>query len=185
MARQVKCAICKLKGTNESFISVPKSPKGNYYFCSDSHVKEHEYQELEKRKAKWIMDYIAKLIKYDETKLFPNSIRKELNKLRAMYEYDVIYKCLCDGASTIEWKANNGGWSSEWGMVRYIFSISESKLNDTVKTINNDEMLMEKVEKQIEVLSNVDELNDIISVTSIVKKDRKNIADMLDAEDLI
>lgn len=185
MARKVKCTICKLEGTNESFISIPKQSKGNYYFCSDSHVKEHEYQELEKRKAKWIMDYIAKLIKYDETKLFPNSIRKELNKLRAMYEYDVIYKCLCDGASTIEWKANNGGWSSEWGMVRYIFSIIESKLNDTVKTIKNDEMLMEKVETQIARISDVDLVNDIIITNTRVKKENNSIVDFLDEEDLL
>ena len=184
MARQVKCAICKLEGTNESFISIPKSTKGNYYFCSDSHVKEHEYQELEKRKAKWIMDYIAKLINYDETKLFPNSIRKELNKLRTMYEYDVIYKCLCDGASTVVWKANNGGWSNEWGMVRYIFSIIESKLNDTVKTIKNDEMLMEKVDEQADKMTSVDVINEIDVTTTTVKDKSKSIINFLDEEDL-
>ena len=175
MARQVKCAICKLKGTNESFIPVPKSPKGNYYFCSDSHVKEHEYQELEKRKAKWIMDYIAKLIKYDETKLFPNSIRKELNKLRTMYEYDVIYKCLCDGASTIEWKVNNGGWSSEWGMVRYIFSIIESKLNDTISIMDSKDNSIRKAEASIDKLK---ESNAIADVEDIVYKAKENVVDI-------
>lgn len=184
MARKVKCTICKLEGTNESFISIPKQPKGSYYFCSDSHVKEHEYQELEKRKAKWIMDYIAKLIDYDNNKIFPNSIRKELNKLRAMYEYDVIYKCLCDGASTIEWKANNGGWSSEWGMVRYIFSIIESKLNDTVKTIKHDEMLMEKVEEQAGKMTSIDVINEIDVTTTTIKDKSKSIINFLDEEDL-
>ena len=184
MARKVKCTICKLEGTNESFISTPKPTKGNYYFCSDSHVKEHEYQELEKRKAKWIMDYIAKLIKYDETKLFPNSIRKELNKLRAMYEYDVIYKCLCDGASTIEWKANNGGWSSEWGMVRYIFSIIESKLNDTVSTMQSRAVSEEKAEVSINKLI---ESNSIVDVEEIVykpKKSRNDISSFLEEDEL-
>ena len=34
MARQVKCAICKLEGTNESFIPVPKSTTIASFFNS-------------------------------------------------------------------------------------------------------------------------------------------------------
>ena len=184
MARKVKCTICKLEGTNESFISTPKSTKGYYYFCSDSHVKEHEYQELEKRKAKWIMDYIAKLIKYDETKLFPNSIRKELNKLRTMYEYDVIYKCLCDGASTIEWKANNGGWSSEWGMVRYIFSIIESKLNDTVSVLESKSKSEQKAESITNKMIEANAIEDVEKVVYKPKKSSNDISSFLEEDEL-
>ena len=188
MARKVKCTICKLEGTNETFIAVPKITRGNYYFCSQEHVNEHEYQELENRKRKWILDYIAKCIDYDNNKHFPNSINKELKRIREMYEYDVIYKCLYDGAETIKWKATKGGgWDTDWGMTRYIFSIIESKLNDTVKAMNRDEMLMEKVEEQASNIAEAYVINDIDISTEIVspkKSNHKSIASFLDEEDL-
>lgn len=183
MARKVKCTICKAEGTNDVFISVPKPVKGNYYFCSNEHVLEYDYLELEKRKAKWILDTIAKLINYDETKLFPNSIRKELNKLRTMYTYDVIYKCLEEGKTTIKWKADNGGWSTEWGMVRYIFSIIESKLNDTNSQVNRSEVLEAKVEEQAVKMQSIANIDDI-DMSNKSKKKKTSIAMFLDDDDL-
>lgn len=185
MARAVKCVICKCKGDSDSFIKVPKEKGGNSYFCSQEHLDEFEYQELEKRRANFILDYIATLINYNETKLFPTAIRKELNRLRTMYEYNVIYKSLREGSDVIKWKANNDGWNSDWGMTRYIFAVIESKINDVerqMETRNESQKRAEAISNKL-VESNIIVDADVDKVT-YKPKENKDISNFLEGDDL-
>ena len=150
----VTCRICKTKIDRDIAYKVGK----NRYFCSEEEYiqdlerKEKAFLEEQERKEKLqkikddVYDMICVLLgrKTTNTMLF-----KELAELNEIYTYDNVYTYIYDNFELLEKTMDEKTFSSEYGEIRYLFSIIKNNINDYL-TIKKDEIEENEYIKYVE-----------------------------------
>ena len=161
MARKCKCQICKKQLNTDIAYKIIKNNK-NLYYCSkeeyDNNIKEQEIKHS-------CLDYIAQCMRL---KFCTPFVLKEINKLINYYDYPVIKRTFKDNIKSIDWFLDNNENNSEFGKVRYIFTIIQNNINKSAKDYKEEQEKMRLLFKKendidIELINKLDNKNNKIN----------------------
>lgn len=161
MARKCKCQICKKQLNTDIAYKIIKNNK-NLYYCSkeeyDNNIKEQEIKCS-------CLDYIAQCMRL---KFCTPFVLKEINKLINHYDYPVIKRTFKDNIKSIDWFLDNNENNSEFGKVRYIFTIIQNNINKSAKDYKEEQEKMKSLFKKendidIELINKLDNKNNKIN----------------------
>lgn len=161
MVRKCKCQICKKQLNTDIAYKIIKNNK-NLYYCSkeeyDNNIKEQEIKRS-------CLDYIAQCMRL---KFCTPFVLKEINKLINYYDYPVIKRTFKDNIKSIDWFLDNNENNSEFGKVRYIFTIIQNNINKSAKDYKEEQEKMKSLFKKendidIELINKLDNKNNKIN----------------------
>ena len=95
-------------------------------------------------------------------------VLKEINKLINYYDYPVIKRTFKDNIKSIDWFLDNNENNSEFGKVRYIFTIIQNNINKSAKDYKEEQEKMKSLFKKendidIELINKLDNKNNKIN----------------------
>lgn len=173
MARRCKCSICKKDLTTDKAYKITNNKGKTTYYCT-----KEEYEQLikEKQDKEHCLEMVAQ---YMRLKFATPIIIKEINKLHEYYEYIVIEKCFKENEKAINWFLDNNEDSSEFGKVRYCFTIIQNNIN---KTYQKHKKELEQIQGLFKIKQNEIDVNIIndISNNKPIRKDVNDISMFLD-----
>lgn len=168
MARSCKCAITGEVGTTDTFVKI-----GNRYYKSQ---EVYDSDQRKKESYKQLIDYICReFLGYGNGQPFPPILPKKIKEL-SFYSNDVILETFKQCADDIHYWIDHKQFSSEYGMISYIFTIVKGKIAD----VSNKEKMIAASNNQTN--KNTIECNDLSDIGS--KKKGKDISRFLDDDDI-
>lgn len=179
MARRCKCQVCGNWGTTDTFYRVEKGSR-NLYYCNES-----EYLEWKKEKdikielLKFICDEIWH---YDDYRMLPRVLQKQINKMAKIYNYEVILLTVQEHKDTLEyWMNLEGKFDNEYGKSSYMMAIIKNNINEVYKKWKIKQKQAQQQEK-IQVDINI--INDLQNNTQQKQEINDGILDFLEEDDI-
>ena len=133
MARRYRCRcqICKKWGYTDKFYKVKRGSR-NLYYCN-----EEEYLEWKKEDDMRIelLEFISDNIwYYDDYRMLPTVLQKQINKLASIYNYEVILLTVKEFKDTLAyWMNLDGKFNNEYGKSSYMMAIVKNNINEIYK----------------------------------------------------
>lgn len=180
MARRYacKCQICGKSGYTDEFYRVKKKNK-NLYYCN-----EEEYLEWKKEKdiKTELLIYISNEIwHYDNYKMLPAILKKQINQIAEIYNYEVILKTAKKHKDTLEyWMNLEGKFDNEYGKSSYMMAIIKNNINEVYKQWKHEkktEQNKNKISVDLDIINNLQQ-------TQLNNTDNNGILDFLEEEDI-
>lgn len=138
MPRKVICKICGKQLTNDKAYKVTINGKNKYYCTKEEYDNMIKQSEIKQD----CLNYIAECMRL---KFCTPFVLKEINKLINYYDYPIIKRTFKDNIDSINWFLDNNSNSSEFGKVRYIFTIIANNINKSAKTYKEEQEKMKKL----------------------------------------
>ena len=161
MARKCKCKICGKQLTTDTAFKVTNDKKNTYY-CSK---EEYDLSIQITKERDECFNYIAECMRL---KFCTPFIKKEINYLLPYYDYPIIKRAFKDNIKSIDWFLDNNENNSEFGKVRYIFTIIQNNINKSAKDYKEEQEKMRLLFKKendidIELINKLDNKNNKIN----------------------
>lgn len=122
-----------------------------YYSSEDAYnkiVHENKFRKL-------CVDMMYDILNYKSFMKMPTYFFKKLTEWEP-YGYEVIYICINDNKSNIEWALNNKQFNQETGKIMYICAILENHMNDALKIYNTQLQNVKEEKKEIDIAFDVE-----------------------------
>lgn len=176
MSRKCKCKICKKElTTDNAYLVVDEKDKRNYY-CTKEEYDEYIKEINNKNKCeKYITDIL-------NVPFLTPMFKKELNKLRKYYSYQIIQRTFKDNLSNIRWFLDNKAGDNDYANMRYIVSIILNNIQKSAKNYNKEQENMKLLFENSNDVKTLDIIDDMYNVnkTNNNKKDIHDISMFLD-----
>ena len=125
MARKCKCAITGEIGTTDTFVKIGSKYYKNQEIYDADQKKKQSYKEL--------IDYICReFLGYGNGQPFPPILPKKIKEL-SFYSNDIILETFKQCSDDIHYWIENKQFSTEYGMISYMFTIVKSHIADVAK----------------------------------------------------
>lgn len=173
MSRKCVCQICKKQLTTDKAYKVRINDKNKYY-CTEEEYNEFQSQKTHRDRC---YEYISECMR---VKFVTPFIKKEINKLKEYYDYNIIERCFKDNLKTINWFLDNNENSMEFGKCRYVFTIIQNNINSTYKKFK-EEMRQKEILFKVDNNMDIDIINNIECKT-IDKNDALDISDFFEGD---
>ena len=174
MARKVKCQICKQGGTNEDFYKVTVGNR-NFYYCNQAEYEKHEQDKIIRDK---IFRKIAVIWRLRSFELLPPIMKKEINKLADIYNYETVKIAIERAEQDLTyWMNVENKFTSDYNKTTYFIAILKGSYMNSAYEENNHK---QNTQKEIEQEVNKEEINNLNNIDTIVKTPTsRNILDFL------
>lgn len=140
-SRQVRC---QDTGQMQNKENSWQAPNKKYY------SSEEAYNQLQiaKEYRKQVVELIMEILGYEAGMKLPTIYYKKIEEYREPYGFEVLYECVKNQRSAIEWVLNNKEFKSEVQQGLYIMAVIQNNINDEFKRFKAKQKRIKKENKQ-------------------------------------